>query len=77
MFDKRTIDISVLELLRSNVLTLGKLEQVLLSVNNLDSMVLMDLSNISCVEPAILIQNLLSLDGVFVISREDTRSFNA
>lgn len=61
----------VLNLLGSDVLTLRKLEDILGSINNLDGTVGVDHSDVTGLEPSILVEGLLRLVGSLVVTRGD------
>lgn len=66
--------VDVLDTLGRDVFTLRQLEDVLLTVNNLETTQLVNFSNITSVEPPIGIDGLLGLLLVLVVLAEDTRA---
>ncbi len=54
--------------LGGDVLSLRKFEDVLASINDLDRAIRIDLANISCLEPALLIKSLRCLILTLVVS---------
>lgn len=61
LFNEGREDKDVFKLLGSDIFTLRQLEDVLRSVDDLDSAVGEDLSNVAGFEPSLLIEGLLSL----------------
>ena len=58
----------ILDLLGGNILTLRQLEDILGPVNDLDRSIWVDLDNIACAEPAIVVERLACLGRVLVIA---------
>ena len=58
----------ILDLLWSDILTLRQLEDILGPVNDLDRSIWVDLDNIACAEPAIVVERLACLGRVLVIA---------
>lgn len=64
------LHVVILKLFRGDVLSLGELEDVLRSVNDLDGSVGQDLHNVSRVDPAVIVKGFLSLLGVLEVATE-------
>ena len=64
------LSIEGLKLLRSNVLCLSQLEDVLSSIDNLESTIMVKNANIASVNPTILIEDLLGSLWVFEVTSE-------
>lgn len=70
-----TFKIDVLHFVGSNIFSLLKLEDVLLSVDNLEvKTVWKDLPNITCFKPTILSDSIFRCFFHFVIAKEDLRA---
>ena len=68
MGDHRGQAHDILDLLWSDILTLRQLEDILGPVNDLDRSIWVDLDNIACAEPAIVVERLACLGRVLVIA---------
>jgi len=77
LLDKGAADDYVFDLLGSNVLALGKLEDVLLAVDDLERAVGLDLADIARVEPAVGVNGLARLLRLLVVALADRRAANA
>ena len=55
-----TLQVDILQLVRNNILSLGQLEYVLLTVDNLQCSTRQPLSYISCMQPTFIIKNMAS-----------------
>lgn len=66
--------VHILNPLGGDVLALGKLENVLLAIDNLDTAEAVNLGNVTGVEPAVSLKSLLGLLLVLVVFAEDART---
>lgn len=71
------LGVYVLDLLGSNVLTLGELENVLLAVNDDEAAKLVEGGDITAVVPALLVQRLTRLLLVLIIAHKDIGAADA
>ena len=68
---------NVFDLLRGDVLSLTELEDVLLAVDEFESIALDDHADVSCVQPTSLVNRLLRLLWLLVVARDNRRPSDA